>query len=186
VSEDEVCGQSASLAQPPADPDPDQAWKALSLVNDWIKHSETKAGLALAATGVSGGVLYNLVKKIDSPTLPVSITAVLCGVAIVAAGTCAAAALIPRRKVPGQPKNSVNLLYYSDVARNYKECSKGYASELSATTSNPCKLTNYIADQVRANSIVASRKFTYASGAIIALTLALAALGVLAIFIGQA
>jgi len=34
-----------------ADPDPDQAWKALNLVNDWIKHAETKLIAILAASG---------------------------------------------------------------------------------------------------------------------------------------
>lgn len=34
--------------EPAIDPEPDHAWKALSLVNDWIKHAEGKAGITLA------------------------------------------------------------------------------------------------------------------------------------------
>ena len=49
-----------------ADHDPDVAWRALSLVVDWIKHSEAKAGATLAATGVTAGVLYNITKDLKS------------------------------------------------------------------------------------------------------------------------
>ncbi len=44
----------------PTPPDVDQAWKALSLVNDWVKHADAKRGVVLTAAGVSGGVLFNL------------------------------------------------------------------------------------------------------------------------------
>ncbi len=53
-------------------PDPDQAWRALSLVNDWVKHAEVKLGVVLTATGVSGGILFNLAKDRRMRALPLT------------------------------------------------------------------------------------------------------------------
>lgn len=80
----------------PASCDPDQAWKALSLVNDWVKHAETKSATILAASGISGGVLYNLVKGETSPGWWLTIVGGVCGLAIFLAGGCALLALTPR------------------------------------------------------------------------------------------
>jgi hypothetical protein len=76
--------------------EPDQAWKALSLVNDWVKHAETKSATILAATGVVGGVLYNLVKGRTDPGWWLTIVGGLCGIAVVFAGVCSLLALTPR------------------------------------------------------------------------------------------
>ena len=78
------------------DENPDHAWKALGLVIDWIKHAETKAGATLAAAGVSGGVLYNLVKDQTNPDGYLPLAAVLCAIAVFAAGASAALAFLPR------------------------------------------------------------------------------------------
>ena len=54
---------SADSAEPATSSvDAAEAWKAASLVNDWVRHAETKSAGVLAASGVVGGVLYNLVK----------------------------------------------------------------------------------------------------------------------------
>jgi hypothetical protein len=76
--------------------EPDQAWKALSLVNDWIKHAETKSATILAGSGVTGGVLYNLVKDQAKPGWWLTILGGLCGVAVILAGASSLLALIPR------------------------------------------------------------------------------------------
>ena len=44
------------------EPQPDQAWKALGLVNEWVRHAETKVAATLAATGVTAGALLNGVR----------------------------------------------------------------------------------------------------------------------------
>ena len=77
-------------------PEPDQAWKALSLVNDWIKHADAKVGATLAVSGVVAIMLYNLVKSQHEPGFWLSIFTVLCAVAVAAAGGSAALALMPR------------------------------------------------------------------------------------------
>lgn len=66
---------------PESCPEPDQAWKALGLVNDWIKHADAKVGATLAVT-------------------------VLCAVAVVAAGGSAALALMPRLTIVSRWRSS--------------------------------------------------------------------------------
>jgi hypothetical protein len=168
-----------------SEPEPEQAWKALSLVNEWIRHAETKTAAVLAAAGVTGGVLYNLVKNQQHPSCVISVLAVLCGVLVFAAGFCATATLIPRRNVSGGPENFSNLLFYSHVALAYRNDEPSYAEVLAALTSNPRDLTRHLANQVHANSVVADRKFVWTSRGVIALVAALMTLGALAIVIGS-
>ena len=166
------------------DPQPDQAWKALSLVNEWIRHAETKAGAVLAAAGVTGGVLYNLVKSQQHASCLMSALPVICGLLAFAAGFCATATLIPRRNVSGGPENFSNLLFYSHVALAYRNDEPTYAQVLAALTFDPHDLTRHLANQVHANSVVADRKFVWATRGIICLVGALAALGIIAVVIG--
>ena len=81
------------------DPEPDQAWKALGLVNDWIKHADAKVGATLGFSGVVAVLLYNLVKTEDDPGWILSVVTVLCAVALVAGGGSAALALMPRLSI---------------------------------------------------------------------------------------
>lgn len=170
-------------------PDPDQAWKALDLVNDWIKHSEGKAVAVLATTGVVGGALYNLakdnlVKDLQHPDYIITTVVVSCAVAAFAAGLSAASAITPRRKVKGQPEDYVNLLFYSHIAKAYGDDSPSYEKVLETLSSNKIELTQHIANQVHANSIVADRKFALTGRSIKALVASLALLGILAAMIG--
>jgi hypothetical protein len=173
-----------AAASEPAQPEPDQAWNALTLVNDWIRHAETKAGVVLAAAGVLGGVLYNLVKSQHHPSCWVSVIAVACGAFIFAAGLCAAAALVPRRRVAGGPEDFSNSLFYTHIANKYRNDEPSYVEVLSALTSNRRELTRHIANQVHANSIVAHRKFTWTAWGIRATVGGLLALAILAAVIG--
>src|SRR5215210_3500651 len=92
------------------DGNPDHAWKALGLIVDWIKHAETKAGATMAASGVTGGVLYNLVKSESVIGIWLAIASVLCAVAVLAAGVSAALALVPRLGARGDAP--ISPLYY--------------------------------------------------------------------------
>src|SRR3954451_11037609 len=87
--------QSPDVTDDIFDGNPDHAWKALGLIIDWIKHAEAKAGATMAAAGVTGGVLYNLVKSVNVIGLWLAIASVLCAVAVLAAGASAALALVP-------------------------------------------------------------------------------------------
>ena len=181
-------------------PDPDQAWRALSLVNDWIRHAEAKATATLAAAGVTGGVLYNLLHSQTHPSLALDILATINALMIIAAGGSAVMALVPRLKVrkakvgkartnpasqtppPVAPglEDPVNLLFFRDIARHYRGDAPTYTQVLRTLTSDPAKLTEYIGQQVHANSDVAHRKYGWANKATICLAFDLISLGVTA------
>lgn len=95
-------------AQP--DPDPDQAWKALSLVNDWVRHAETKIVAILAAAGVSGGLLYNVAKGWKEPSLFALIVAHLAVAILVATGWGCAMGLVPRRTARAKDRGLIDIL----------------------------------------------------------------------------
>ncbi|RIQ21052.1 Pycsar system effector family protein [Jiangella rhizosphaerae] len=186
------------------DADPDQAWRALGLINDWIKHAEAKVGATLASSGVAGVMLYNLVKEQSDPGVWLSAVAVACTAAIIAAGSAAAMALVPRVSIVSRrrtreaqnppitrgdgpaavPEDPVNLLFFSNIARHYEGDGPSYVQVLRSLTADREALTQQIAHQVHANAIVAHRKFAWADRAIKFLVVALVLLGALAMIIG--
>jgi hypothetical protein len=181
-------------------PDPDQAWRALSLVNDWIRHAEAKATATLAAAGVTGGVLFNLVQPQTRPSLALNIVATINAFMIIASGGSAVIALVPRLKVrKSKSRNAntsaasrshgsgilvaedpVNLLFFRDIARHYRGDAPTYTQVLRTLTSDPVRLTEHIGQQVHANSDVAHRKYELANRAVIFLAFDLIALGITA------
>ncbi len=203
----------APANEPPPDeplpnpaPDPDQAWKALNLVNDWIRHAEAKTGATLAAAGVTGGVLYNLVKDQEHLSGWLCTVAVLCGVAIVACALCATIALVPRLSIssftsrlgihkrrpeptPGgqpPPEDPASVLFFAHIARDYKhDDAPTYAQVLATLTSNPRQLTEQIGHQVHQNAHVARRKYRWSTGAIVTLVADLLLLGVTALLVAH-
>jgi hypothetical protein len=178
-------GRKSPPPEPPEVlPDPDQAWKALSLVNDWVKHAETKLGVVLAVTGVTGGVLFNLVRDRQDTSWSFDVAAVVCSVAIFAAGLCAMTGLYPvvrlRRRTTDEPGNP---LFFHDVARAYKGDAPSYGAILHTLTTSPADLVEHLSQQIHANATVAQRKYRWANRAIRALLLDLLALAALATLI---
>jgi hypothetical protein len=173
----------------------------LSLVNDWIRHAEAKATATLAAAGVTGGVLYNLVHSQTHLSLAFDIVVTINTIAIIASAGSAVMALVPRltvRKVkpatantrPSSqapmsgapvPEDPVNLLFFRDIARRYRGDAPSYTQVLGTLTSDPAKLTEYIGLQVHANSDVAHRKYGWANRAATSLAVDLIMLGITAI-----
>lgn len=190
---------------PEDSPQPDQAWKALGLVNDWIKHADAKVGATLAFSGAVAVMLFNLVKNQDEPSWPLSFASVLCAAAVVGAGGSAALALMPRlsiatrwnkraaRQAAGPvtvsaaaevKEDPVNLLFFSDIARGYDGDSPSYVEILRSLTSDSERLTRQIAHQVHANATVAHRKFAWADRAIKFLALSLMLVAVVGTIVG--
>ncbi|MFI5897088.1 hypothetical protein ACIA5D_44060 [Actinoplanes sp. NPDC051513] len=60
----------------------DDAWRALTLQIDLVRHAETKAGAALASAGVLGGLLYTLVSQTRSGGLPFAVLAAATAIAV--------------------------------------------------------------------------------------------------------
>lgn len=167
--------------------DPDQAWKVLTLVNDWVKHAETKIAATLAASGVAAGVLFNLVKDQHERSLWLNLTAATCTVLILLAGVLAGIALRPRLRIKrGQPEAPTSPLYFGHVARRYEgDAAAGYPAALTALTVDPDWLTEEIARQVHANATVAHRKHRLGQAAILMLLLGLPFLAATAMVIAQ-
>jgi len=167
----------------PTRPDPDQAWKALSLVNDWLRHAEAKLGVALTATGVSGGVLFNLVNDQADGSLALRIAAVVCCVAALAAGGCAMIGLFPILRHGRRQRGAeevFNPLFFHDIARTYRNDAPSYSAVLHTLTTSPGDLVRHIGQQVHANARVVERKYRWANRAIRALLVDLLALGAVA------
>ncbi|MFD4969871.1 Pycsar system effector family protein [Streptomyces sp. NPDC058424] len=162
--------------KPVQGPNADHAWKALGLVIDWIKHAETKAGATLAATGVTGGVLYNLVKDVRTPSTWLILSSMLCALAVAGAGLCAGLVLWPRLKMSEEP---TSLLYFHHIARGHT-ASDTYATSLITLTQDAEALVREIARQGWANAKVAHRKYMWGGRAVRLLLVALASLAITA------
>lgn len=165
--------------------DPDTAWKSLSLVTDWIRHAEIKAGAALAASGVAAGVLYNVTKDVMTWTGPTATAVTVCVILLVAAAACSGAALRPRLRT-GLPGKSH--LYYRDIASAHPKVPNGAATYVSALQGLAMDKSNVVAEvaaQVWANAHVATRKYAWVTWAINALLGGLAALTIVVLLLAR-
>lgn len=168
-----------AAAPPPVStrPGAEDAWKALSLMVDLIKHAETKAGLTLAAAGATGGVVYTLIRSMPEMSATLGTVAGTSAVLVLSAAAFAGLALVPRRRSGPEP---INLLYYLHVGAAYGGRSDTYADELTTLIRNPDALVAAIAQQVWSNALVAKQKYRWAGLALNALLGALTALAITA------
>lgn len=181
----EITGDLAELVVEAVSGSPDQAWKMLSLVNDWIKHAETKASGTMAAAGVAAGVLYNLLKDVSCPGKLIGIPAAICVVLVVTAGLAAAWALRPRLWSREEPTSN---LYFDHIARRHsKKAGAGAFGETIRTLSAAdFELVGEIAGQIWANAHVARAKYRWANIGLSAVLLALIALAATALAVAGA
>jgi hypothetical protein len=175
---------SEPAPEPVATPaaNPDQAWKALGLVVDWIKHAETKSAATLAAAGAVGTLLYYLIKNQNANNLYLNVLATTCAVLVVAAGVCATIALWPRLRSGDDPSSP---LYFDHIARQHARHggSKAYADALRALVLDNDQLIAEIAAQAWSNAHVARRKYKWGSAGLIAAMLSVFALGATALMV---
>lgn len=172
--------QAAASVESDVDPTVDaaEAWKAVGLVNDWVKHAETKAAATLAAAGVMGGVLYNLVKSQTTFDCLMRLAAPVCGLLIVAAAGCAILALWPRLAGNESPTSA---LYFDHIARKHPHSPIEYVKELRALVLAPDELLTQLGQQVWANARVARRKYRAVGWGLVFLFSAGAALALVAL-----
>ena len=164
-------------------PNPDHAWKALSLVNEWIRHSDTKAGVTLAFTGVLATMTFNLVKDFASrSTLFDVFVAVACTLLVLTGALCGWT-LTPRVNDKDADHEVINRLFFVSISRNFNGKRQQYIDVLHTLTANPTELTRDLADQVHANARIASVKATSAKWAIRSALATGAAVAAIAIFI---
>lgn len=152
------------------EPTTQEAWDVLNLVVGWVKHAETKAAATLAAAGVVGGVLYNLTQGEPHPSVPLGVSAALCGVLVFAAGFCAACALWPRLRFRG---GSPSLLYFADIACGHRGA---YVEAFRALAHDREEMLDQLTSQIWANALVAQRKFRWSNLALVTLLVSVCAL----------
>ncbi|MDP9824062.1 Pycsar system effector family protein [Nocardioides massiliensis] len=157
-----------------------EAWKAVGLVNEWVRHAETKAAAALATAGVIGGVLFSLVKDQTVFSLTIKIFGPASGALAFAAGIAAVVALWPRLRATEPP---TSLLYFDHIARKYPRNNQGaeYVAALKGLVADPDGLLEQLGQQVWANARVARRKFRWAGWAMVALIGSAMALSVVSV-----
>lgn len=169
----------------PAAADPDHAWKALSLVNEWIRHSDAKAGVTLAFVGAMGTLTFNLTKDLQNWSCPVVVAATIaCIFLLLAVGLCAWT-LTPRvkDKEVDQTTDNKSLLFFASITSHYKGGRRQYSTDLSKLSADPAALTEQLADQVHANALIATVKNRSAKWAIRAAVAAGLAVATLALTI---
>jgi hypothetical protein len=162
-------------------PDPDAAWRTLSLVNDWLKYAEAKLGILLTAAAGIGGVLFNLVTSRAHASVAFDTAACVCGASVLAAGTCAVMGLYPVVKLRRRSDtDAANPLFFHDVARAYKGDALSYGAVLHTLTTDHDVLVQQLSQQIHANATVAQRKYRWANRAIYGILLAVLAIAALA------
>ncbi|GAB4084012.1 hypothetical protein GCM10028784_06420 [Myceligenerans cantabricum] len=165
-------------------PDPDHAWKLLGLVNEWIRHSDAKAGVTLAFTGALGTMVFNLVKDFDHRTILFNTLAVLAATLLVLAAGLCAWTLTPRvNDVDAEPE-AINRLFFGSITQNFKGTRRQYHDALAMLTVDPHELTKDLADQIHANAKIATVKASAVKRAIQAALAAGASVAALATIIG--
>lgn len=170
--------------EPAPAPDPDSAWKTLGLMNEWIRHSDTKAGVTLAFTGALATMTFNLVKDFTHRSTSFDVLVVItCGL-LAATGALCGWTLTPRVKDKNPEAGRVNHLYFASIAQHFDGRRQQYRDELTALVADPSELTRELADQIHANSRIATTKTRCAKWAIRSALAAGAAVAVLAIAVG--
>lgn len=150
----------------PPSPNPDHAWKLLSLVNEWIRHSDAKAGVTLAFTGALGAMVFNLVSGVENRTLAFDVIVVAaCVLLVVTAGLCGWT-LTPRVNDKDADPESINRLYFASISHHFKGERPRYSEVLSTLTAEPHELIKDLTDQIHSNAKIATLKAMYAKWAI--------------------
>jgi hypothetical protein len=162
-------------------PEPEQAWRMLTLVSNLVMQAEAKLGVILATTGVTGGILFSLVKGRSDTGVAFDVAAVVCAASVFVAGACAMIGLYPRVTLRrNMTDDAANPLFFHDVASIYMGDPRGYSAVLHTLTTDPDDLIRHLGQQIHANATVAQRKYRWANRAIRALLLDLVAIGSLA------
>jgi Family of unknown function (DUF5706) len=147
---------------------PEDAWRGLQQVNEWIRFADAKAGAVLAGSGVLGAFLVHAIPRLsdfrDQPVRAVLLSLAVCSVGLSALITLGV--LAPRLRT-GEARS---LLYFDHVARRYGQDRQAFVAMYLHLGEDEAALCNQLIEQMWANSLVARRKFrrvaiaTYALG----------------------
>lgn len=170
---------------PPASPpNPEHAWKALALVNEWIRHSDAKAGVTLAFVGALGAMTFNLVKDFEDRSVFFDTVVIIACLLLALTAALCGWTLTPRINDRDASNEAINRLFYASIARNFNGQRQEYLDVLHTLTTDPVELTRDLADQIHANAKIATVKASYVKWAIRSALASGAAVAVLALIIG--
>lgn len=172
---------------------PEQAWKVLGLVNDWVRHAETKLGLTFAATGVTATVFIAVIRD-WLPHWTVLVLGLIAAGVLLSTGWACVMGLVPRRwsttddgflahlehllmrtaeklgrrtPAPSQQADPANLIFYTSIVEEYgpEGCGR-YQKDVNKLLADAPALVAAVSQQAWANAQVAERKFTWANRAV--------------------
>jgi hypothetical protein len=172
-------GRSAAVA-----PNPDHAWRLLGLVNEWIRHSDAKAGVTLAFTGVLATMVFNLTKDFTARTLVFDVCVIVACLLLLTTAALCGWTLTPRINDNDAEPEAINRVFFASISTNFKGDRPGYGQVLSTLSANPDELVRDLADQIHANAKIATVKAKYAMWAIRSALAAGVAVAALATVIG--
>lgn len=155
-----------SHAELRVEPNADHAWKALALVNDWIRHSDAKAGVTLAFVGALGAMLFNLTRNTQADCEIIFPVAAGSALLLVTAAVLCGLTLSPRSVDRDAVPDAVNLLFYASISRNFKRNRVGFSDVFGTLTADERELVRHIAHQIHANAKIATTKVSLARWAI--------------------
>lgn len=165
-------------------PNPDHAWKTLTLANEWIRHADAKAGVTLAFTGVLATMVFNLVEDFDRRSTTFDLLAVLaCALLVLTAALCGGT-LTPRVNDSDADPHSINRLYFGSISRHFKGRRPQYGEVLSTLTADPSEMIKDLAAQIHANAKIATTKARFAKWSIRSALATGAVVATLAITVG--
>ncbi|HAT1181180.1 TPA: hypothetical protein I8V48_001188 [Corynebacterium striatum] len=153
-------------------------------MNEWIRHSDAKASVTLAFTGVMATMTYNLAKDVTSRTVLFDTLVGLTCLLLFITGAWCGWTLTPRVKDKDADRDAINRLFFGSIDRNFRGKRHEYSEVLHVLTSNPVELTKDLADQIHVNARIATVKATAAKWAIRYALAAGAAIAVLSLVVG--
>lgn len=176
----------ATPPAPPPQPDPEHAWRLLGLMNEWIRHSDSKAGVTLAFSGVLGTMTFNLATGFGSRTLMFDALVVLTCILLALTAALCAWTLTPRVNDKDADPQAINRIFFASISQHFKGDRPRYQEVLSTLTADPSELVRDLADQVHANANIATIKGRCAKWAVRAALATGAAVAGLAVLVGVA
>lgn len=165
-------------------PNPDHAWRVLSLVNEWIRHSDAKAGVTLAFTGALGAMLFKLAAGSTVRSVVFDTFIVVSSIFLLLTAALCGWTLTPRMSDRYANPASTNRLFFGSISKHFAGDRVRYTEALSAMTSDPKELLKDLADQIHANALIATLKVRYAKLAIRSALMSAACVAIVALIVG--
>jgi hypothetical protein len=157
------------------------AWRTFENLNQWVRFSDAKAAVLLAANGAITGALVSFVTGSKTALLqnPWNILWLLAVVALTLHSACnALGSLMPqlrirrRKKEPPSSEESSSLVFFGDIADRFPSAAQ-FHEAVTEALANPDEGVAEICHQVWANSKVAAVKYRRVTNSVYGLTVAL-------------